>query len=128
MMHAMVAKHYITGGNYPVGGSSRISETIIPVIQQSGGNVFTYAGVDEILIKNNKAYGVRLKKGGHEIYADQIVSSAGIYPTYQDLLPEKVAKKHGLLKKLDKIQNTAIQKKSLFLKRKVLKQATIAKN
>lgn len=107
MMHAMVAKHYITGGNYPVGGSSRISETIIPVIQQSGGNVFTYAGVDEILVKNNKAYGVRLKKGGHEIFADQIVSNAGIYPTYQDLLPEKVAKKNGLLKKLKKVELSA---------------------
>ncbi|UZE96516.1 phytoene desaturase family protein [Alkalimarinus alittae] len=107
MMHAMVAKHYIAGGNYPVGGSSRIAETIIPVIKQSGGNVFTYAGVDEILVKNNRAYGVRLKKGGHEIFADQVVSNAGIYPTYQDLLPEKVAKKNGLLKNLKKVDLSA---------------------
>lgn len=107
MMHAMVAKHYLAGGSYPVGGSSRISETIIPVIQQSGGNVFTYAGVDEILVKNGKAYGVRLKKGGHEIYASQIVSNAGIYPTYHDLLPEDVARKHGLLKDLRHVELSA---------------------
>ena len=39
VMHAMVAKHYITGGNYPVGGAIRISETIIPLIEAAGGKV-----------------------------------------------------------------------------------------
>jgi len=79
-MHAMVAKRYITVGNYPVGGAAQIAETIIPVIQQSGGNVFTYTGVEEVLVKNNKAYGVWLTKGG-EIKADSIVSCAGLFPT-----------------------------------------------
>jgi all-trans-retinol 13,14-reductase len=85
MMHAMIAKHYINGGAYPVGGSQRIAETIIPVIQQSGGEVFTYAGVDQVLIENNKAYGVRLVKG-EEITADSIVSCAGLVPTVERLL------------------------------------------
>jgi len=103
MMHAMVAKHYISGGNYPVGGSARIAETIIPVIQQSGGEVFTYAGVEEILVKNNKAYGVRLVKG-QELTAEAIVSCAGILPTVEKLLPETVQKKHGYAKQLKKVQ------------------------
>lgn len=104
MMHAMIAKHYINGGAYPVGGSQRIAETIIPVIQQSGGEVFTYAGVDEVLIENNTAYGVRLAKGGHELTADAVVSCAGLVPTIERLLPKEVVKKHGYdkaLKKLD---------------------------
>lgn len=41
VMHALVARHYLNGGYYPVGGSWRISETIIPRIQATGGEVFT---------------------------------------------------------------------------------------
>lgn len=103
MMHAMVAKHYITGGNYPVGGAAQIAETIIPVIQSAGGNVFTYAGVEEILVKNNQAYGVRLQKG-HEIYADAVVSCAGLVPTFKQLLPEGLVRKLGYDELLDQVQ------------------------
>jgi all-trans-retinol 13,14-reductase len=106
MMHAMVAKHYITGGNYPVGGAARVAETIIPVIKQGGGNVFTYAGVDQILVKNNRAYGVKLKNGD-ELYADNIVSNAGLYPTVEHLLPEAVSKKHGFKKQLKAVELSA---------------------
>lgn len=107
MMHAMVAKHYITGGNYPVGGSVRIAETIIPVIEAAGGHVFTYAGVEQVLVKNNRAYGVRLVKDGHEITADAVVSCAGILPTYQRLLPKEVVAQHGLLKDLKQVEASA---------------------
>lgn len=107
MMHAMVAKHYITGGNYPVGGSARIAATIIPVIEAAGGHVFTYAGVEQVLVKNNRAYGVRLVKDGHEITADAVVSCAGILPTYQRLLPKEVVEKHGLLKDLKQVEASA---------------------
>lgn len=72
-----VAKHYITGGNYPVGGAIRIAETIIPVIEAAGGQVFTYAGVDKIIVENGRAVGVRLQKDGVELRAPQIVSCAG---------------------------------------------------
>jgi len=103
MMHAMIAKHYINGGAYPVGGSQRIAETIIPVIQQSGGEVFTYAGVDQVLIENNKAYGVRLVKG-EEITADSIVSCAGLVPTVERLLPKSIVEKHGYDKAIKKVE------------------------
>lgn len=107
MMHAMVAKHYITGGNYPVGGSLRIAETIIPVIEAAGGHVFTYAGVEQVLVEDNRAYGVRLAKDGHEITADKIVSCAGLLPTYQRLLPAEVVARHGLLDKLERVAPSA---------------------
>jgi all-trans-retinol 13,14-reductase len=107
MMHAMVAKHYITGGNYPVGGSLRIAETIIPVIEAAGGHVFTYAGVEQVLIENNRAYGVRLVKDGHQITADKVVSCAGLLPTYQRLLPAEVVERHGLLDKLEQVEPSA---------------------
>lgn len=106
MMHAMVAKHYITGGNYPVGGAVRIAETIIPVIRRGGGEVFTYAPVDQILVKRNRAYGVRLKNGD-EILADAVVSNAGVVPTVKKLLPEAVARRSGMAKQLQHLELSA---------------------
>ena len=103
IMHALIAKHYLAGGAYPVGGSSDIARSIIPTIQRSGGDVFTYASVDEILINNNKACGVKLK-GGHELYADRVVSNAGFYNTTQKLLPEAMQKKLGVEKWQQQVQ------------------------
>jgi len=55
LIHALIAKHYIHGGYYPIGGASRMAETIIPVIQAAGGDVLTYADVKEIIIEKNRA-------------------------------------------------------------------------
>lgn len=107
VMHAMVAKHYITGGNYPVGGAIRIAETIIPVIEAAGGQVFTYAGVDKIIIENGRAVGVRLHKDGVELRAPQIVSCAGLIPTYTRLIPTDVAAQHNLLAPLQQVEPSA---------------------
>lgn len=95
LMHALIAKHYLAGGAYPVGGSSEIARSIIPTIQKNGGEVFTYAHVDEVLIKQNKAYGVRMVCGT-EITADNIVSNAGFYNTVKKLLPDDVQKRLGV--------------------------------
>ena len=38
-IQAMIARHYFEGGNYPIGGSRMIAETIIPGIQSKGGKV-----------------------------------------------------------------------------------------
>ena len=46
LIHSLVAKHYINGGFYPVGGASMIARTIIPQIQKSGGEVFTHANIE----------------------------------------------------------------------------------
>lgn len=107
VMHAMVAKHYITGGNYPVGGATKISATIIPVIEAAGGHVFTYAGVDKILVEKGRAVGVRMQKDGFELRAPLIVSCAGLVPTYTRLLEPQVASAHGLLNHLPKVELSA---------------------
>lgn len=87
LIHALIAKHYLHGGYYPIGGASRMAETIIPVIQASGGDVLTYADVKEILIENKHAVGVRMADG-HEIRAAQVISNAGVINTFEKLLPE----------------------------------------
>ena len=90
LAHAMIARHYLYGGFYPVGGSWRIADTIIPKIQAAGGEVFTYARVDEVLIENGKTVGV-LMQDGHRIDCNCVVSSAGVDNTFRHLLPADTA-------------------------------------
>ena len=107
VMHAMVAKHYLAGGCYPVGGAVQMAASIIPQIEAAGGHVFTYAGVREILLENGRAVGVRLHKDAVELRAPQIVSCAGLVPTYTRLLPREVAEAKGLLAPLKKVELSA---------------------
>lgn len=102
-MHASVAKHYFSGGNFPVGGSAQILEHIDPVIEAGGGTILVKAEVDEIIVEGKKAKGVRLSDG-KEYYAPVVVSGAGIFNTYQHLLPEPTAQKHQLKAQLDKVE------------------------
>ncbi|MBC8345439.1 MAG: NAD(P)/FAD-dependent oxidoreductase [Candidatus Marinimicrobia bacterium] len=89
-MHAMVARHYLDGGNYPVGGSRMIAEYATDVIEKHGGKVVVNAGVDEIITKGKKAVGVRLVNGD-ELFASQIVSSAGLVNTVHTFLRKQSA-------------------------------------
>ena len=43
VIQALIARHYMHGGFYPVGGAWRIADTILPRIRAAGGEVFTYA-------------------------------------------------------------------------------------
>jgi len=84
-MHAMVVRHYLDGGNYPIGTSRRIAETAVDYLESLGGELYVNAGVDEIITYKGKAKGVRLEKGD-EIMAPLIISSAGVMNTYGNFL------------------------------------------
>ncbi len=102
MVHAMIARHYLYGGFYPVGGSWKIAENIIPKIQKAGGEVFTYALVKKILLDGRQVTGVEMADGFH-IECNQVVSTAGIDNTFTRLLPESAVQQAGykpLLKKV----------------------------
>ena len=103
LMHALIAGHYFNGGFYPVGGASKIAETIIPQIQVSGGDVLTYADVQEILIVDDRAVGV-VMVDGHCLYADYIISNAGVVNTFTKLLPAAISDKFGYR---DRVQSLA---------------------
>ena len=89
-IHSMLVAHYFRGAAYPVGGSSRIAETILPVIERSGGEVVTNAEVGEIIIEDGRAVGVKLV-GGHELRAPTVISNAGIINTFGRLVPAAIA-------------------------------------
>ncbi len=103
MIHSMVVKHYFNGGSFPIGGSSRLFDTILPTVQNAGGEVYISAEVKEIIVKNNKAVGVRMEDE-REILAPLVISSAGIYNTYKKLLPTSISEKNGLGAQADKIE------------------------
>jgi len=94
LVHAMIARHYLYGGFYPVGGAWRIADTIIPGIQKSGGEVFTYARVRRILVDSGSARGVEMEDG-HRIRCACVISSAGIDNTFNALLPDEVVGHYG---------------------------------
>jgi all-trans-retinol 13,14-reductase len=101
-IHSMVASHYFRGAAYPVGGSSRIAETILPVIERAGGEVVTNAEVSEIIIENGQAVGVKLIDG-HALHAPVVISDAGAVNTFARLLPEPAAKATGFPAKVDSV-------------------------
>lgn len=103
MAHAMIARHYMHGGFYPVGGSWKIAESIIPRIQRSGGEVFTYARVNEILVDAGKVIGVAMTDG-HRIECPCVISSAGVNNTFSDLLQANVVKVYGYDRLLAKVK------------------------
>ena len=103
MAHAMIARHYLYGGYYPVGGSWRIADTIIPKIRAGGGEVFTYARVEEIRVEDGKVGGVRMNDG-HSIDCECVISSAGVLNTFNGLLPDEVATNSGYRQLLDTVE------------------------
>lgn len=87
IMHAILVKHYFSGGYFPVGGSSQIAITIDKVIEEAGGTILINAEVEEVIIKQGTAIGVRLS-GDKEVMAKIIISSTGLHTTINKLLPQ----------------------------------------
>ncbi|XP_026722315.1 all-trans-retinol 13,14-reductase, partial [Athene cunicularia] len=89
-MHSILVNHFLCGAWYPKGGSGEIAFHTIPVIRKTGGNVLGKAPVQRILLDpQGKACGVSVKKGQDlvNIFAPIIISDAGIFNTYERLLP-----------------------------------------
>lgn len=105
-MHALLANHYMDGAGYPTGGSAGIARTVVPVIEESGGTVLYNAEVNEIIVENNKAIGVKMTDG-KVIRADLVISDTGIFNTFLHLLPANVQTAHRLEEKLGELKPAA---------------------
>jgi all-trans-retinol 13,14-reductase len=84
-IHALIVSHYFNGASYPVGGAARIAETIAPLIERNGGKIVISADVQEIVVQNGKATGVKMADG-RELHADLIISDAGARNTFERLV------------------------------------------
>ncbi len=107
--HSIIFQHYKQGAGYPIGGAFTIAQHLrseIPEdqLQMLGGQLVT-----QILIENNKAIGVQVKDLiSNEIrneFADDVISSAGIFNTFSSLQPETHRK--IFQKDLEKLEDSA---------------------
>lgn len=69
----------------PVGGTARFRDAIIATYARLGGAVRLHATVDEILVKNERAHGVRLDDGTM-LSADAVISTSSTPETVLRLL------------------------------------------
>lgn len=100
-IHAMIAAHYFNGASYPVGGASRIGETIAPAIERNGGKVVVGTEVQEVIVENGRAIGVGMADG-REFRADLVISDAGARNTFERLVREP----QPIVKDLDRVPNS----------------------
>ena len=95
-IHAMTGNHFMGGAYYPVGGPGVLSSGAVQGIGAAGGEVYTNAEVDKIVVEGGRAVGVRMVDGS-TFRAPVVVSGAGVPLTLNRLLPRDVAEKTGLL-------------------------------
>ncbi len=86
----MFLDNHIGGVYYPAGGAQMLPNKIEQAFERLGGQVLYHTLVDEILIQNGQAYGVRLRNGT-EIRAERIVANATVWNLYGKLVrPEHI--------------------------------------
>jgi len=92
-IYAMI--HYLErqwGVHYAMGGTGAIIEALTTLIEEQGGHIHLNSEVEEILIQNGKANGVRLKNGD-QIKADAVVANSDVAFTYKNLINPKHRRK-----------------------------------
>ncbi|MFA9455113.1 MAG: phytoene desaturase family protein, partial [Candidatus Aminicenantaceae bacterium] len=96
LYYAMPTIGYMNeGGYYPIGRSQKISDALMEFIRQRGGEVKLRTRVEQILVKDQAAYGVKTADGT-EYTGRVIVSNANAYDTCHTLMDEPEALKKYL--------------------------------
>uniref|UniRef100_A0A3B5PYK4 All-trans-retinol 13,14-reductase n=1 Tax=Xiphophorus maculatus TaxID=8083 RepID=A0A3B5PYK4_XIPMA len=107
-MHSLLTTHYLNGAWYPKAGSSEIAYHMIPIIEKAGGAVLVRAPVNRILFNDAKeACGVSVLKGQEEVHikAPMVISDAGIFNTYENLLPKELQVMPEIQKQLSLVKH-----------------------
>ena len=73
---------------YARGGMGSITQAMSKSLLANGGHIKTGSAVKNILIKNNRSYGLALENGD-EIYADKIVSNLDVKRTFLKVVEKK---------------------------------------
>lgn len=93
-IYAMI--HYLErewGVHYAMGGTGAIVNAMVDLIEDQGGHIHLNAEIDEILVENGTAKGVRLKNGDvHK--SDAVVSNADVAFTYKNLIDSTHRRKY----------------------------------
>lgn len=81
----------------PIGGTKMLGETLQRGLEKFGGKLQLNAHVDEILVEDGRAVGVRLKNGNVVKARKAVVSNATPFDTVK-MMPEKEGEPKGLTK------------------------------
>ncbi len=73
------------GGYYPIGRSQKISDALADFIRRRGGEIKLETMVEQILVKDHTAWGVRTADGS-EFRARVVVSNANAYDTFHRMM------------------------------------------
>ena len=93
-IYAMI--HYLErewGVHYAMGGTGALVNAFVKLITEQGGKIELNTEVEEILVHNGKAKGVRLKNG-EKLHADVVISNADVATTYKNLINPASRKKY----------------------------------
>jgi phytoene dehydrogenase-like protein len=83
---AGLTDHYMRGAFYPEGGGQVIAARLVEAIRAYGGEVWTRAPVERVVVENGRAAGVVLAHGGERLDARFVVSNADLKRTMLELV------------------------------------------
>lgn len=88
-MAFMFAEWYRPGVvlDYPIGGSGAVIDALVRGLEKHGGQLLTNAHVEEVLVKGDRAIGVRLRDGKEIAASTAVVSNASVWDTLK-LVPQ----------------------------------------
>ncbi len=82
--------------DYPVGGSAALVDALVRGFEKHDGKLLLRSHVEEIIVENKCAAGVKLS-GGQEIRADMVISNASVWDTLKfipkESLPQRFIEK-----------------------------------
>jgi phytoene dehydrogenase-like protein len=78
----------IKSGGYPIGGSNKLMEQLFNKYISLGGNLNLNSEVESIVVKNQKAVGIKIKNG-NMLTADTIIVASDLEHTITKLLPDQ---------------------------------------
>lgn len=92
----MFIDNHIGGVYYPAGGAQMLPNKLEKAFERMGGQMLYHCLVDEILIDDGRAYGVRLENGV-EVFSTRVIANATVWNIYgklvrpQHIPPERLA-------------------------------------
>ena len=85
LVQASITQHYFNGGYYPVGGAGAIPTAFVNALERAGSELRVKTRVEKILIRDQRAVGVRLEDGS-ELHSDFVISNADTGITFDQLI------------------------------------------
>ncbi|MDP6978049.1 MAG: NAD(P)/FAD-dependent oxidoreductase [Myxococcota bacterium] len=85
-MNFMFKERFQSTVDYPIGGSQAIVDALVRGLEKNGGVLLLGAHVDEVIVEEGRAAGVKLRRGGSLRTRRAVVSNATVWDT-QDLFP-----------------------------------------